>query len=228
MLQELSTHGAALMIQIYEIFRSIQGESTCAGYVTTFVRLVGCNLRCDYCDTTYAYSGGTSYSLNDLTQLLLSDPSRYICITGGEPLLQPEVFDLMERLCNANKRVVLETNGSLSCLSVDLRVNLVVDVKTPGSGAGQSFCEENLHLPHPHIEYKFVIGSEDEFDWAENFCKINHLFEQYVVLYSPSFEKNCEKWLAKKIVAKTSLARLHLQLHKYIGTDESIKYSPST
>lgn len=143
-------------------------------------------------------------------------PARYVCVTGGEPLLQPAVFDLMSALCDRGYNVSLETSGDKNCASVDPRVKKIIDVKTPDSGEPQAFDPENLRFADRNTEYKFVICSERDFEWAENFARENKLFEKSNVLYSPSFNAVTERWLAEKILSAKSTARLQLQLHKYI------------
>lgn len=144
-----------------------------------------------------------------------------VCITGGEPLLQAEVHELMKRLCDKGYKVSLETSGSKSIKAVDPRVKIILDVKTPDSGAKDSFLEENLALSTPSTEYKFVICSEKDFDWSETFCGQHELFKNFTVFYSPSYGQVSERWLAEKILQKNSTARLQLQLHKYIWLPET-------
>ena len=204
------------MLKINEIFYSIQGESSYVGYPTVFVRTTACNLRCNYCDTTYAYYSGKLMSVEDVLAKIKSFQSKYVCVTGGEPLLQNETLQLMKQLCDDGYKVSLETSGSLDCALVDERVKKIIDVKTPGSGEGQSFALENLQFADVNSEFKFVICSESDFEWAETFSKQNKLFETSNVLYSPAFRKIDENWLAKKILSENSSARLQLQLHKYI------------
>lgn len=205
------------MLKINEIFYSIQGESQFVGWPTVFIRLSGCHLRCTYCDTTYAYYDGQMVTLDEIVAQVTKHPNvKHVCVTGGEPLLQKKSHDLMRRLCDQGYLVSIETSGDLSCAEVDRRVHLVVDVKTPDSGEGDRFNEANLSLPHPSIEYKFVICSEADFAWAEEFCSRKGLFQKFNILYSPSFGKIEPEWLAEKILAANSTARLQLQLHKYI------------
>ena len=147
--------------------------------------------------------------------------TRHVCVTGGEPMLQKSVFALMKTLCDANYLVSLETSGSFFCEDVDPRVKLVIDVKTPDSGAADSFEIKNLSLENRDIEYKFVLCSERDLDWSENFCRQHLIFEKFITLYSPSYQKIDPQWLAEKILQKKSPARLHLQLHKYIWSSET-------
>lgn len=208
------------MIKINEIFYSIQGETSYAGNPTVFVRTTGCNLRCTYCDTKYSYHEGDFQDQSEILKKIKSFDASYVCITGGEPLLQKEILPLMKDLCDQGYIVSLETSGSKSCAHVDPRVKIILDVKTPDSGAANSFLEENLNLVNDRTEIKFVICSEQDFEWSENFCRQHDLFKKFTILYSPSFGKLSERWLAEKILEKKSKARLQLQLHKYIWSPE--------
>ena len=212
---------APAAIKINEIFFSIQGESSWAGLPTVFVRTSGCHLRCTYCDTTYAYHEGEMMSLDQIITRVQSFPASYVCVTGGEPLLQPGSFELMRRLCNLNYHVSLETSGDKSCAAVDLRVKKIIDVKTPDSGEPGRFDRANLRFADHMTEFKFVIASEKDFTWSETFARENNLFEKSNVLYSPSFKNAGEQWLAEKILGSSSKARLQLQLHKYIWPSDA-------
>lgn len=209
------------MLKINEIFYSIQGETTYTGLSTVFVRLTACNLRCTYCDTKYSYYEGVLREQEDIIAEISSHMTKYVCITGGEPLLQKEVYSFMSRLCDMGFKVSLETSGSKRIDLVDPRVKIILDVKTPNSGAADSFLIENIAQSKPSTEYKFVICSESDFDWSEEFCRQHNLFENFVVLYSPSFGQVSERWLAENILQKKSSARLQLQLHKYIWNSET-------
>jgi 7-carboxy-7-deazaguanine synthase len=207
-------------LKINEIFYSIQGESSWSGFPTVFIRTSGCHLRCTYCDTTYAYNEGDFRSLNDILNEISSFAAEYVCVTGGEPLLQPAVFDLLTALCDQNYKVSLETSGDKDCVKVDPRVKKIIDVKTPDSGEPNSFAQANLAFADKLSEFKFVICSETDFYWAENFARQHQLFSASNVLYSPSFGQVEEKWLAEKILSQKSQARLQLQLHKYIWSPQ--------
>jgi 7-carboxy-7-deazaguanine synthase len=209
------------MIKINEIYLSIQGESSLAGWPTVFVRTSGCNLRCTYCDSTHAYYEGEKISVEDIISKIRSFNAKHVCVTGGEPLLQQEVVSLMTQLCDQGFTVSLETSGSLSCKDVDPRVKKIIDVKTPDSGAAKTFVNENLSVATPNDEFKFVINSEEDFEWSENFVREHKLSDHHMVLYSPSFGKIPEAWLAKKIIENQSNARLQLQLHKYIWSEQT-------
>lgn len=208
------------MIKINEIFFSIQGESSYIGSPTVFIRTSGCHLRCHYCDTTYAYNEGQLMDLENILAEVKKYHSEYVCLTGGEPLLQKESFSLLKQLCDLGYKVSLETSGDIDCLKVDPRVKKIIDIKTPDSGEVKAFNPSNLNYKDVNTEYKFVLCSKKDFDWAENFCQKHHLFENALVLYSPSFRQMDERWLANKIIKKNSRARLQLQLHKYIWTGE--------
>lgn len=204
------------MIKINEIFYSIQGETTYAGLPTVFVRTTGCHLRCTYCDTQYSYYEGSFKDNSEILTEIKKYSTNYICITGGEPLLQKSILFLMSFLCDLNYKVSLETSGAKIIDQVDPRVKIILDVKTPDSGAKNSFLLENLNFANTLTEFKFVICSENDFNWSENFCRQHDLFEKYTVLYSPSYGNVSERWLAEKILNKNSPARLQLQLHKII------------
>jgi len=204
------------MIKVNEIFFSIQGESTFCGFPTVFVRTTSCNLRCTYCDTKYSYYEGSTKTVENIIEEIKIYPAKFVCITGGEPLLQVEIFQLMTELCNLGYKVSLETSGSKSIQKVDPRVKVILDVKTPDSGARDSFLMENLQYIRVDTEIKFVICSRQDFFWSENFCKAHNLFHRSHVLYSPSFEEIPKRELAELILKNGSEARLQLQMHKYI------------
>jgi 7-carboxy-7-deazaguanine synthase len=209
------------MLKINEIFYSIQGETTYVGAPTVFVRTTACNLRCTYCDTKYSYYEGDMRTLEAIHQEIDSHKAPFVCVTGGEPLLQKEVHTLMKDLCDKGYKVSLETSGSKTIKDVDPRVKIILDVKTPDSGAANSFLMENIEFSTPSTEFKFVICSEEDLIWSENFCRQHKLFEKFVVLYSPSYGQVSERWLAEKILQQNSSARLQLQLHKYIWSPET-------
>ncbi|MCB9085421.1 MAG: radical SAM protein [Bdellovibrionaceae bacterium] len=209
-------------IKINEIFYSIQGESSWAGFPTVFIRTSGCHLRCTYCDTKYAYEKGDMMSLDEILSQVARFNSRYVCITGGEPLLQDNAYPLMKTLCDQNYHVSLETSGDIDCSKVDPRVKKIIDVKTPDSGEPNAFSTENLKFADDvNTEFKFIICSAADFDWAENFVREHDLNKNSAVLYSPSYGDISEKWLAKKILSENSPARLQLQLHKYIWNPDT-------
>jgi 7-carboxy-7-deazaguanine synthase len=209
------------LLKINEIFYSIQGESSYAGERTVFVRTTGCNLRCTYCDTKYSYYEGDQTQLSEILKKISSFECKHVCITGGEPLLQKEVHSLMTSLCDAGHVVSLETSGSRNIREVDSRVKIILDVKTPDSGAADSFDLDNLNHLSSSIEFKFVICSKDDLEFSEKFCRQHGIFEKYTVLYSPSHGEIDSQWLAEQILEKKSPARLQLQLHKYIWSPDT-------
>lgn len=209
-----------MALKINEIFYSIQGESSRVGWPTVFVRTSGCHLRCTYCDTQYAYHQGEMKELNEIISEIKKYPAQHICVTGGEPLLQKQVYPLMTELCDLGYQVSLETSGDINCEKVDERVLKVIDVKTPDSGEPNRFDYGNLKFSGVNTEFKFVICSEKDFDWAETFSREHNLFENNCVFYSPSYGVVGENWLAKKILSSGSFARLQLQLHKYIWSPD--------
>lgn len=216
----LRSHPGMASLKINEVFYSIQGETSWVGFPTVFIRTSGCNLRCRYCDTTYAFYQGEVRSIESLVKEVQSHPAKYVCLTGGEPLLQPASLQLMKALCDLGYKVSLETGGSLDCTKVDSRVKKIIDVKTPDSGAADSFHMSNLpsnpDFSVVNTEFKFVICSENDFFWAQNFAEQNQLFERTEVLFSPAHQRVDAKWLASKILASKCPARLQTQLHKFI------------
>lgn len=203
------------MIKINEIFFSIQGESSYAGFPTVFVRTSGCPLRCTYCDTQYAYYEGEKISIDDIIEKIKSFPTKYVCITGGEPLSQNKSNELMSRLCEMDYKVSIETSGAISCEFVDKRVKKIIDVKTPDSGAADTFMMKNLDFATSHDEFKFVICTKKDFHWSESFVQ-THLSSGQNVLFSPSFGVVSELELARWILESGSQARMQMQMHKYI------------
>ncbi len=209
-------------IKINEIFYSIQGESTKAGLPCVFIRLTYCNVRCVYCDTEYAFFEGTDYLIDDI----INDVKRFNCklveVTGGEPLFQRNVHQLMKKLCDEGFEVMLETGGSLPIKNVDKRVKVIMDLKTPYSGMEKKNRYENLKYLKTTDEVKFVIGSREDYDWAKE--KINEYdltIKVQQVLFSPVFEKVENIELANWILEDKLNVRLQLQLHKYIWEPET-------
>ncbi|MBM4275447.1 MAG: radical SAM protein [Deltaproteobacteria bacterium] len=201
---------------VCETFYSLMGESTAAGLPAFFIRLTGCNLRCRYCDTPYAYEGGEERSVEGLVALAMACPARLALVTGGEPLLQAETLVLLAQLADAGFTVFLETNGSLPIRDVDSRVRRIVDVKCPGSGMEQHNYWPNLELLAPRDEIKFVISHRSDFDWALNIIKEHDLTSRIPVLISPVFGVVMPRDAAAWILASGLPLRLNLQLHKFI------------
>lgn len=201
---------------IHEVYRSIQGESTFAGLPCVFVRLTACHLRCRWCDTPHAFTQGTLMSLDDVVARVLADPCELVEITGGEPLLQEEVFPLMKRLAAAGRTVLLETSGAIDISRVDSRVRIIMDLKCPGSGECQHNLYANLDLLKPTDEIKFVIADRRDFDWACEQVRAHRLAERFTVLYSLVFGELAPQALAEWILESRLPVRMQLQLHKYI------------
>ncbi|MGB1456610.1 7-carboxy-7-deazaguanine synthase QueE [Spongiibacter marinus] len=207
-------------LRITEIFYSLQGESRTIGLPTVFVRLTGCPLRCTYCDTEYAFHGGERRSIDDILAQVASYSPRYICVTGGEPLAQPECLTLLRALCDAGYEVSLETSGAMPVADVDPRVSKVVDLKTPASGEQHRNLLENLDHLGANDQVKFVICDRDDYDWAR-FQVDQHRLPERVgeVLFSPSFEQLPARDLADWIIDDNLPVRFQLQLHKLLWQD---------
>lgn len=215
-------------LRVNEIFHSIQGEGTRAGLPCTFVRLTGCHLRCTYCDTEYAFYEGEWLSLSQIMERVERFSCPTVEITGGEPLLQPAVYPLMEQLLARGMTVLLETSGGLSIARVDPRVIRIVDVKTPSSGEAQRNVWENISLLHPHDEMKFVVGTREDYEWSREVLRTRTLADRCVVLFSPVMphpdagmlrlaKGGLEpRTLVEWILEDRLPVRLGLQLHKYI------------
>ncbi len=204
-------------LTVNEIYESIQGESTWSGRRCVFVRLTACNLRCSYCDTEYAFYEGTKLSLDEIVSRVLEYDCPLVEITGGEPLLQKEVLPLMRRLCDAGKKVLLETSGAIDISKVDSRVYRIMDLKTPGSGE----CDKNLFTNIEHLgerdEVKFVIGDEQDYQWSKNTVWEFDLSSRCGgVLFSPVFGKIEPRQIVEWILADKLDVRFQLQIHKFI------------
>lgn len=203
-------------MQITEIFHSIQGESTYAGLPCTFVRLTGCPLRCRWCDTEYAFTGGQRMTVDEVIERVRSYKTGLVEITGGEPLVQKEVYPLTERLLNLGYTVLIETSGSFDISQLDPRVICIMDVKAPGSGHDHSNYWENMEHLKLEDEVKFVIADRRDFDWACEVIKRYDLPRRATVLFSPAWGICDPKHLAEWILESGVEARMQLQLHKYI------------
>lgn len=204
-------------IRITEIFFSLQGEGTTAGCPTVFVRLTGCPLRCDYCDTAYAFTGGEILSVEQVLSKVAEHSPQYVCVTGGEPLAQKACLELLRELCDGGYRVSLETSGALEIDSVDPRVQIVMDVKTPDSGeAGRNLPVNIGHLAAKDL-VKFVLCSEADYQWAVDFVQRHRLAETCEVLFSPAWQQLAPDTLADWILRdRLRGVRLQLQLHKLL------------
>ena len=201
---------------VNEIFFSIQGESHFAGRPCVFVRLTGCNLRCRWCDTGYAFHEGERRTLDEIWKQVESYGCDVVEITGGEPLLQPGVHPLMTRACDAGKTVLLETSGSVSIAEVDERVARIVDLKCPGSGESDRNCWDNVALLGADDEVKFVVADRADYEWARGTIAEYDLSKRCHVSVSPVFGEVSPRELAEWILADGLDVRLQLQLHKFI------------
>jgi 7-carboxy-7-deazaguanine synthase len=219
-------------MQVSEIYKSLQGESTHAGLPCVFVRLTGCNLRCSWCDSEFSFEGGQKMAVEEVLREIarLSPSGGLVEITGGEPMLQErEVIPLMEQLLDADYQVLLETNGERPLAHVPKQVVKIVDVKCPHSGEANTFAVENLKALQPHDELKFVLTDRADYEFARDFILTHELAERvHAILFSPAFEKtasgardisHCQldpKELAEWILADNVPTRLSLQIHKLI------------
>ena len=208
-------------LRITEIFFSLQGESATVGYPTVFVRLTGCPLRCQYCDTEYAFKGGEWMTLPAILEKVARYDTRYVTVTGGEPLAQPDCVGLLQQLCDAGYRVSLETSGALDMSAVDPRVIKVMDLKTPGSGEVERNHYENIPALQPHDEVKFVICNRADYEWARDMLQQHGLSERCSVLFSPSQGEQDATELADWILQDRLPVRMQVQLHKLLWGDVS-------
>lgn len=202
-------------MKVSEIFISIQGEGSLVGIPMIFVRLSGCNLRCNYCDTTYAYENGQEISIEEVLKITEASNLKYVEITGGEPLLQQEVYELMERLTERHYYVVLETNGSISIEKVIPQVKIILDMKTPGSGMSNDNYLENLYFLKETDELKFVITDRKDYDWSKEFIK-RHYIKSKEILFSPAIGFLEPHKLAEWIIEDRLQVRFNLQIHKFL------------
>ena len=207
-------------LRITEIFYSLQGESTLVGYPTVFVRLTGCPLRCGYCDTAYAFQGGEWMSLDAIMEQVSGYRTRYVTVTGGEPLAQKNCLPLLQRLCEAGCQVSLETSGALDISSTDPRVIRIVDLKTPGSGEVERNLYENMGHLQAHDQVKFVICSRADYEWAKEKIEEHDLDGRCELLFSPSHDQQNATELAEWILQDQLPVRMQLQLHKYLWGNE--------
>ena len=204
-------------LRITEIFHSLQGESKTVGIPTVFVRLTGCPLRCQYCDTAYAFDGGELMDLDAIKAVLEEFACDYVTVTGGEPLAQPNCLPLMELLCDSGYKVSLETSGAMPIESVDKRVSIVMDLKTPASQEADRNRYENISHLKPSDQVKFVICDENDYLWSKAKLDQYDLSSRVdEVLFSPSFDEIEPAQLAEWILRDKLKIRMQMQLHKQI------------
>ncbi len=207
-------------LRITEIFLSLQGEADAVGWPTVFVRLTGCPLRCNYCDTSYAFTGGESMSIEAVVATVAAHSTRHVCVTGGEPLSQKGTLELLRRLCDAGHDVSLETSGALDISGVDERVSRVMDLKTPCSGEAARNRYENIPLLRRHDQVKLVIADRNDYDWAVAVLQKYQLNTLCSVLFSPAFGSMEPRQLAEWIIEDHLPVRFQMQLHKILWGDE--------
>jgi 7-carboxy-7-deazaguanine synthase len=208
-------------LRISEIFFSLQGETSRVGLPTVFVRLTGCPLRCVYCDTTYAFSGGQTMTLDTIMAEVARHDAHYVTVTGGEPLAQKNCLSLLCALCDAGYAVSLETGGALDVSGVDARVVKVLDIKTPASGEMEKNLWSNLDHLNPHDEVKFVLCDEADYQWAKQLLQERELAKRCEVLFSPAQGQLAPKDVAEWMLRDKLPVRLQVQLHKLLWGNEA-------
>ncbi len=207
-------------LKITEIFYSLQGESNTVGIPTVFIRLTGCPLRCQYCDTEYAFQGGDWYTIENIVQQIKDYPTNYITVTGGEPLAQKNCISLLKQLSELDYQVSLETSGALDVRAVDPRVVKVIDVKTPGSGESDKNLYSNFSSLYSTDQIKFVICNREDYLWAKQIIKEHDLINSCEILFSSSYQQLESKELADWILADGLNVRFQIQLHKILWGNE--------
>ena len=210
-----------MLLKIHEIFYSLQGETSRIGLPTVFVRLTGCPMRCGYCDTAYAFNGGSNMSFAEILAQVASYSSesngtKYVTVTGGEPLAQKACWPLLTALCDAGYSVSLETGGAIDTSEVDTRVAVVLDIKTPGSGELKNMRMDNIQYLKPDDEVKFVLCDRADYDWAKNIMHQYKLAKKCSILFSPVFNQVNPTELAEWILQDKLAVRMQVQLHKIL------------
>ena len=206
-------------LRITEIFHSLQGESVTVGLPTVFVRLTGCPLRCQYCDTAYAFNGGDIVTIENVMSRVAAFECPHVCVTGGEPLAQPGCIQLLTTLCDVGHSVSLETSGARSIADVDPRVMIVMDLKTPDSGECEKNILANIPLLKKSDQIKFVLCSENDYQWARDMITKHQLTAKAQILFSPSWGQLNPTLLADWIINDRLPVRFQLQLHKILWND---------
>lgn len=215
----MSTEPDENRLRITEIFFSLQGEASTVGIPTIFIRLTGCPLRCQYCDTEYAFQGGSWQSLEQVLSSIQQYPTRYVTVTGGEPLAQKNCLVLLKALCDKQYIVSLETSGAMDVCTVDPRVGKVMDVKTPGSGESEKNLQQNIACLTDKDQIKFVICDRQDYEWSKQFLENIKLPAACEILFSASANQLAADKLADWILEDGLAVRLQIQLHKYLWGD---------
>ena len=205
-----------MTLRLHEIFYSLQGESSRVGLPTVFVRLTGCPMRCVYCDTAYAFNGGQTTPISEIMERVASYGTRYVTVTGGEPLAQKNCLVLLKQLCDVGYEVSLETGGAMDTSEVDARVAVILDVKTPGSGEMEKNLWANLDHLKPADEVKFVLCNRADYDWAKNILSEHAINRKCSVLFSPVYQDVNPTDLAEWILQDKLPVRMQMQLHKIL------------
>lgn len=205
-----------MKLKIHEIFYSLQGESSRVGLPTVFIRLTGCPMRCVYCDTAYAFSGGSNMEVDEILAKVKEFGTRYVTVTGGEPLAQKACHELLKALCDLGYSVSLETGGAIDISQVDKRVSVILDIKTPDSGESQNNLWSNLQYLKAEDEVKFVLCSRSDYDWAKRLLNEHGLAGKCPILFSPVYSQLNPTDLANWIVADQLPVRMQVQLHKIL------------
>lgn len=205
-----------MALKIFEIFHSIQGETSRMGFPTVFVRLTGCPMRCTYCDTAYAFSGGRNLEMSDILNKVAEYGTNYVTVTGGEPLAQKECYTLLQSLCNAGYSVSLETGGALDIAPVDKRVSVILDIKTPASNEEKNMRWDNIYHLKSQDEIKFVLCNRSDYDWAKVKIFDLKLAEKCPILFSPSYHELSAEELAGWVLEDKLPVRMQVQLHKIL------------
>ena len=210
-----------MALKIYEIFHSLQGETSRIGLPTVFVRLTGCPMRCTYCDTEYAFSGGGNMQIADILAKVAEFGTKYVTVTGGEPLAQKECYTLLQALCDAAYSVSLETGGAMDIAPVDARVSVILDIKTPASNEEKNMLWSNIEHVKPMDEIKFVLCNRADYDWAKAKITELKLSEKCPILFSPSYHDLSAETLAGWVLADKLPVRMQIQLHKILWGEKS-------